>query len=219
MERVWFDDPAELIKTDRLMVFWPTKKQTPEERVNAVTRFMIYSVLISYPIRRDSRIVVLALLVISAMFILYKRGMVADSSMPAFVDGEVYNGGSCQRPTADNPMANVLLSDINDNPNRPPACDYQHVKGDIMKYLNNTIPYDAGRSRSSMPEFQRNTAARQFVSQPVSTIPGAQTQFAEWLYGQKFSPLCRSDQSACSPDTRGVQLESFGGLQPNLDKR
>ena len=73
MERAWFDDPRELIKTDRLMVFWPTKDQTPEERINAVTRFMLYSVLISYPIRRDSRIVVLAMLVIAAMFILYKR--------------------------------------------------------------------------------------------------------------------------------------------------
>jgi hypothetical protein len=219
MERVWFDDPQELIKTDRLMVFWPTKDQTPEERVNAVTRFMLYSVLISYPIRRDSRIVVLAVLVVAAMFVLYKRGMVLDSAHPSYVDGERYNGGNCQKPTLDNPMANVLLSDINDNPNRPPACDFQHVKGDIMKYLNNTLPFDAGRSRSALPEFQRNAVARQFVTQPVSTVPGAQTDFAEWLYGEKFSPICRNDQSSCSPNARGAQLEAFGGLQANLDRR
>ena len=145
--------------------------------------------------------------------------MVTDSTHPALVDGEVYNGGSCQKPTLDNPMGNVLLSDIHDNPNRPPACDFQHVKGDIMKYLNNTIPHDAGRSRSSLPEYQRNAAARQFVTQPVSTVPGAQTDFAEWLYGEKFSPMCRNDQTACAPNARGVQLEAFGGLQPNFDRR
>lgn len=219
MERVWFDDPLELIRTDRLMAFWPTKEQTPEERVNAVTRFMLYAVMISYPIRRDSRIFILALLVAAAMFILYKRGMVSDSTHPAFVDGYSYSGGNCQRPTLNNPMANVLLSDISDRPNRPPACDFQHVKGDVTRYLNNTIPYDAGRSRSPLPEYQKNGAARQFVTQPVSTVPGAQTRFAEWLYGAKFSPLCRNDQTACSPDARGVQLEAFGGLQPNLDRR
>ena len=219
MERAWFDDPLELIKTDRLMVFWPTKNQTPEERVNAVTRFMLYSVMISYPIRRDSRIVVLALLVVMAMFILYKRGMVSDSTHPVFSDGYDYNGGNCQKPTADNPMANVLLSDINDRPNRPPACESHLVKDDIMKYLNNTLPYDAGRSRSSLPEYQRNVVARQFVTQPVSTVPGAQTRFAEWLYGSKFSPLCRNDQSVCSADARGAQLEAFRGLQPSLNRR
>lgn len=219
MERVWFDDPLELIKPDRLMAFWPTNDQTPEERVNAISRFMLYSVLISFPINRDPRVMILALLVIGAVFALYKRGLVKDYATPVHVDGEVYSGAACQRPTRDNPMANILLSDIHDNPNRPPACDFQAVKGDVMKYLDNTIPYDAGRSRSALPEQQRAAASRQFVTQPVSTLPGAQTDFAEWLYGAKFSAICKNDSRSCSPDTRGVQLEAFGGLQPNLDRR
>jgi hypothetical protein len=109
-------------------------------------------------------------------------------------------------------MGNVLLSDYIDKPNRPPACDYSTVRKEVKYYLDDTIPYDAGRSRSAMPEFQRNAAARQFVSTSASTIPGDQTGFAEWCYGKKFAPTCRDDPSVCNPNARGVQLEALGGL-------
>ena len=122
---------------------------------------------------------------------------------------------SCQRPTFDNPMGNVLLSDYRDQPNRPPACDYSSVRQKVKGFLDDTIPYDSGRSRSAMPEFQRNAAARQFVTTSATTIPGDQTGFAEWCYGKKNAPLCRDDPTKCDPNFRGAQLEAFGGLQPS----
>jgi len=70
-----------------------------------------------------------------------------------------------------------------------------------------------------MPEFQRNAYARQFVSGPVTSIPGDQTAFAEWLYGEKGAPMCKSEGTMCNPNARGVQLEAFGGLDPTGDKR
>ena len=70
-----------------------------------------------------------------------------------------------------------------------------------------------------MPQQQRKAAARQFVTGPVTTIPGDQTGFAEWCYGKKFSPMCKSDPSVCDPDSRGVQLDVFGGLATNGDRR
>jgi hypothetical protein len=70
-----------------------------------------------------------------------------------------------------------------------------------------------------MPKYLRNAAERQFISNPVTKIPGDQTAFAEWLYGPKNGPMCKSDTQFCSPDARGVQLEAFAGLAPNGDKR
>jgi hypothetical protein len=121
-------------------------------------------------------------------------------------------GQLCQRPSKDNPMGNVLLSDYNDQPNRPGACLYENVQDDVMKYVENTFPVSNTRSRSALPEYQRRAAARQFISAPVSTIPGDQTAFAEWCYGKKNRPLCRDDPSMCDPNARGVQPESFAGL-------
>lgn len=219
MEQSWFDNPKELTRKDRVFNFWPRREQTPEERINSATRFIIYAACITYVIRRDIRVFILALMVISVLFVLYKNGMIDNTvAHPVFSTSTDYTP-DCQEPTFDNPMANVLISDIADRPNRPPACYYPTVKEGVKEYLDDTIPYDCGRSRCPMPEYQRKSASRQFVSMPVSTVPGAQTEFAEWCYGKKFAPICRSDPSMCSPNARGAQLESFRGLASNNDLR
>jgi len=33
--KVWFEDPQELIRTDKVLQFWPTNTQSGDERVNA----------------------------------------------------------------------------------------------------------------------------------------------------------------------------------------
>jgi hypothetical protein len=107
------------------------------------------------------------------------------------------------------------MTDYSDAPNRLKACYYSHPN----EFATEGIPFDSGRSRSSLPKFQRNAIERQFVTNPVSQIPGDQTQFAEWLYGPKNGPMCKSDTRFCSPDARGVQLEAFAGLGSDGDIR
>lgn len=211
--KAWFDDPQQLIRADQVAQFWPTSEQTPEDRVNAASRFVIYVCCIIYLIRRDPRIFVLGATIISVIYVLYTSKMVKDTY------GVSKEGDSCQMPTEDNPMANVLITDYTDAPNRLEACYYSSVKPFVRNLNSDRIPYDAGRSRTALPKYLRNAAERQFVSTAVSKIPGDQTAFAEWLYGPKNGPMCKSDPGSCSPDARGVQLEAFGGLYGNGDRR
>ena len=212
----WFDDPSELFRADRILHFWPTSEQDPVDRVNAASRFVIYASCIVYVIKRDPRIFVLAAMVLAVMFVLYKKQLVKKpTARPVAVVsglGLAPMADTCQRPTFDNPMGNVLLSDYIDQPNRAPACDASTVRDQIKSVFTNAIPYDMGRSRSPWPQYQQNSAARQFVTAPVSNIPGDQTGFAEWCFGKKGAPSCRDDPSKCSPDIRGAQLESRAGL-------
>jgi hypothetical protein len=217
---VWFNNPSELFRKNKILMFWPTSGQSPDERINATTRFIIYSSCLLYLIKRDMRIFALAAMVIAGLFIMYKSNIIAKSSDPQPPFSTDYNFvPDCQLPSVDNPMANVLLTDYETDPNRPPACYYPTVKEGVKTFLDNTIPYDAGRSRSALPSVQRNAAARQFISAPVSTIPNAQTDFAEWCYGKKNRPMCKDDPSVCNPNARGVQLGAFAGLDPSGDLR
>lgn len=211
--KAWFDDPQQLIRADQVAQFWPTSEQTPEDRVNAASRFVIYVCSILYLIRRDPRIFVLGATIISVIYVLYTSKMVKDTYAVS------KEGASCQMPTEDNPMANVLITDYTDAPNRLEACYYSSVKPFVRNLNSDRIPYDAGRSRTALPKYLRNAAERQFVSTAVSKIPGDQTAFAEWLYGPKNGSMCKSDPGSCSPDARGVQLEAFGGLYGNGDRR
>lgn len=212
--KVWFEDPKQLVRADQVLQFWPNNKQTPEDRINAASRFVIYACTIIYLIRRDPRIFVLGGTALSVLYVMYKSKLIKES-----YGFKSDRNGECQMPTLDNPMGNVLITDYTDNPNRPSACDYNQVKPYVKYFLDDRIPFDAGRSRSPMPEYQRKAAARQFISTAVSKIPGDQTTFAEWCYGPKNGPICRSDPRLCDPNARGAQLGAFSGLNISGDRR
>jgi hypothetical protein len=211
--KAWFDEPQQLIRADQISQFWPTSEQTPEDRINAASRFVIYVSCIIYLIRRDPRVFVLGATVLAVIYVLYKSKMIKETY------GISTEGSMCQMPTQDNPMGNVLITDYTDAPNRLDACYYSSVKSFANHYTSDSIPFDAGRSRTPLPKYLRNSVDRQFVSNAVTKIPGDQTQFAEWLYGPKNAPMCKSDTRFCNPDARGVQLEAFAGIGNDGDVR
>lgn len=215
-EVVWFKDPAQLFRNDKILKFWPNNTQSSAERINASTRFILYTAAVLYAMRRDPRILALALMVVAVIYILYKGNMVREGTAKPVYSHEMDYTPDCQLPSDNNPMANYMMGD---DSSRPPACYYPTVKNIVKEKLDNTIPYDCGRSRCALPEHQRHAAARQFVSNPVTTAYGDQTEFAEWCYGKKFRPMCRDDPSQCDPDFRGVQLGSMSGLYPSSRHR
>lgn len=212
--KVWFDDPQQLIRADQVLQFWPNRDQTPADRINAASRFIIYATCVIYLTRRDARIFVLGGTVLSVLYVMHKSKMVKEAY------GVSINGDpGCQLPTEENPMGNVLITDFTDAPNRLEACYYPTVKPLVNRYVGNRIQYDGGRSGSPTMAAKRNLFERQFVSSPVSKIPGDQTAFAEWCYGPKNGDLCRNNPRACDPNVRGTQLEAFSGLDITGDRR
>lgn len=216
-----FEDPKQLVRSDKVTHFWPTNEQSAEERVNATARFIVYATCILYVMRRDVRVFVLGATGLGVLYVMEKSNMIKDEQVRPTVLHEGHEGSfsQCQLPTYDNPMANVLMGDYVDRPDRPSACDYSTVDHKVNRMLTDRIPYGPSRSRSPLPEHQRNGYSRQFVSSPVTNIPGDQTAFAEWLYGAKNAPTCRTDPRMCDPNARGAQLEAFAGLDVNGDKR
>jgi len=211
--KVWFEDPKQLVKNSKILEFWPNSKQTPEDRINSASRFIIYTTCVLFVIRRDPRIFALGATMLSIIYVMYKAKLIKEPY------GTTDKTSVCQKPTKENPLGNVLITDYTDAPNRLEACYYATAQPLIKKFSSDTVNYDSGRSRSTLPMYKRNAFERQFVTTPVSKIPGDQTQFAEWLYGPKNGPMCKSDTKYCNPDARGVQLEAFAGLGSDGDIR
>lgn len=213
----WFDKPSDLFKTDKIMMFWPNENQSANERINASTRFILYLTCILYVLKRDIRIFALAGIAVAVLYVMTKAGSIQDSVSEFTVSKDV-----CQRPKSENPFANVIMTDY-EKPNRKAACQYDTVEQDVKQYSDDMVDYETppmmGRSRGFWPSAQKNAAARQFYSNPVTSIPGDQTAFAEWCYGKKNSPMCRDDPSQCNPDYWGVQSEAFSGLDVSGNAR
>lgn len=210
----WFEDPKQLVRVDKVHEFWPSKTQSSAERVDASARFIIYASCLIYLIKRDPRIFVLGATAVGVLYIMEKSNMVKDGVRPT----NVYNniGKECSMPTKDNPMGNILMSDYVDRPDRPQSCYYPTVKTPVNNYLTGDIEYGPMRSRSALPDQQRNALSRQFVSMPDTSI--GNTPYYEFIHGKR-GDTCRQDPRLCDPDFRGVQLEAFAGLDLNGDAR
>ena len=152
--KAWFDDPKQLIRRDQISQFWPTSEQTPEDRINAASRFIIYIATVVFLIRRDPRIYVLALTVLTVIFVLYKTNMVKET-----FNHSLKRSSNCQEPTRNNPMANVLMTDYSDAPNRLEACYYSQPN----EFVTQGVPFDSGRSRTSLNSRRSNSFRRMVI--------------------------------------------------------
>jgi hypothetical protein len=87
-------------------------------------------------------------------------------------------------------MANPLLTDIIDNPDRPSAAWYPSVRTEVARQWNKIHPFERQRD-----------AERNFYTTASSTIPNDQAAFAQAAYGKPFSPICKDQGGeACDPD-------------------
>ena len=184
-----------------MLIFWPLAKQTSVERLNAATRFILYTMAILYIINRDIRVIYLGLTVIMVMASMFLAGGIKEAMRPASFEeeGVRFNattpGQKCEQPTKENPMANVLITDYTDNPKRPAACYYPTVKDKVKAFLNEGTPTDQADVYSS-----RNQSFRAFYSMPSTTIPNDQGAFASAAYGPVVDKVCRSEGGACYPN-------------------
>ena len=201
MEQPWFRNPSHLFAKNKVLIFWPLAKQTSVERLNAATRFILYTMAILYIINRDIRVIYLGLTVIMVMASMLLAGGIKEGMRPASFEeeGVRFNattpGQKCEQPTKENPMANVLITDYTDNPKRPAACYYPTVKDKVKKLLNQGTPTDQADVYSS-----RNQSFRAFYSMPSTTIPNDQGGFAQAAYGSVVNKVCRDDGMACYPN-------------------
>lgn len=164
---MWFYKPSEL--TDKPFDFWPSQRQSYDQRINSTTRFIIYSSLIVYAMRRDVRVLVLMGMLIAAIFLLVKL--------------EPPNGPTASMISRDNPVGNVLLSDYEMYPNRPAT----YADPDLIRsQMENIFPSDT------------RVAERQWYTMPNTTIPSDQDGMLKYMYGGR-TENCRSNAAFCEP--------------------
>lgn len=164
---LWFYKPSELVA--KPLQFWPGSKQTYDERINSTSRFIIYSSLIVYAMKRDIRVIILMGVVIVGIFLIVKLAP--------------HKTATASMISEENPLGNVLLTDYSAYPNRPAT----YADADLIETQMQKI----------FPSNTR-VAERQFYTMPNTTIPNDQDAFLNFVYGGRRDN-CKSDQSMCTP--------------------
>jgi hypothetical protein len=114
----------------------------------------------------------------------------------------------CVKPTKDNPLMNVLLTDYQNDPNRAEACI--NTDKTIMKNIDDNFYFNVFKDTDDL--YQKGYSQRQFYTTPSTTIPNDQGSFAHWLY--KMPETCKENQTNCLKyeDIRYVRYN------PDIDK-
>lgn len=215
-DAVWYNDVRALPR--RPNEFFPTRDQSPEERVNAIVRLLVYCTAAVVAYKRQWKYALFGAGAVAVVSLAYRgtgrrqrRWSPPDAnvdmskaqhtppaaSRAAAVGGVVPRDAQRARPrctasTPDNPFGNMLLSDLNDRPDRAPACKYDDQAELIRQNFNR------GLVRNAYDVYEKENSQRQWMTMPVTASAPDTVAFAHFCYGNAGRTTCKEDPSKCT---------------------
>jgi len=261
----WGNDPFILLNKEYIFQAWPLQTMSFEEKLNAITRFVILLSLLGYIFTRTTNILGVGIITLFLIFVMYKlrkqhaegmtsndkeeyieekinnftkettSKMLSNSEMDRLrnatdvkppggnnsmismgrangitdeinsemtsAHGVMINPATLEKfmksefETTDkkNPMGNVLLTEINDKPNRksaPPSFHptvYEDINNSTKKMVQQLNPKITNTNKQLFGDlgekFEFDQSMWHYYSNPNTKIANDQGAFAHWLYG------------------------------------
>jgi len=201
-EQIWFKDPSILFATDTWNRFVPTKDMTTAESLNSVVRFTVYFAVMLFMFTGVQAYIitipaVMALTV--GLYTLFPNG----TRLESFTVKPRKPEGKFTMPTAENPFMNVLLTDIQDNPDREDAAPVNRV--DVNKGIEDSFKHTSDIYMDTSDVFDQKDSMRTFHTLQSSKVPNDQDGFLRWMTKGFDAP----DHSS-APPARGAKILSEG---------
>jgi hypothetical protein len=206
----WLNDPTILFNKEYITELWPTGKMTLAAKLNAITRIVILLSILGYLVTRSFKIPISAIVTIVILVIIYKtqkKKKLKEAYGNISMQGEIIREqlesnaqGPFTQPNPANPLMNVLLPEIKDNPTRKAAApSFNPV---VEKEINNSagnVGIDPRLFVDLGDKLSFENSMRQFYPTANTRVPNDQTAFAEFCYGNM--PSCKEgDGLQCIKD-------------------
>lgn len=213
----WLNNPMVLFNKDKIMEIWPLQNMTIEEKLNGITRLVLLLTILGYLTTKNIKIIVTGAITLFSLVLLYKMKIentlktnIKDLNIKeGFTNPELYKmlRKNFTEPSINNPAMNVLLTEIDDNPNRKTAapCYNKVVENDMnektKEFITNNFDdktnIDERLFKDLGDSFVFDQSMRTWNSTPNTSIPNDQKSFAEYCYGDMIS--CKEgDEFACT---------------------
>lgn len=226
----WINEPSVLFNKDYILQVWPSSKMSYEEKLNAISRLVIIMTILGFILTMNKSILLIGVVTLVAIFAMYKMRKqkvtkdMLDSSKEGFSGIDVKNQqetiinpdtlksylkSEFMPVNKKNPLGNVLLTEIMDNPTRKPAPPsfntevYEDINVSTKKMVQTLNPGIKNTNKQLYgdlgEQFEFDQSQWSFYSTPNTKIPNDQGAFADYLYGDM--PSCRDGNAfACVQD-------------------
>ena len=207
---------------------WPVQGMAFNTKINAITRLIVIASLVAWILFRKASILMVGAICLFALVILWKNkdtGQLQKKARIAQKEGfqdmqaSAINKVKWTRPTAENPLMNVLLPEIKDNPQRPPAAPaYNPVieteinaatQESAVNGFNDKTGVDERLFRDLGDSLAFDRSMIGFNATANTQIPNDQHGFAEYCYGTMPSAKEGSKQAL----TQGMGPRVIDGEQ------
>lgn len=195
------DDLKSFYSTGELI---PLKDMTLEEKFNCIARLIVLVSLITFCFTMDFNALIGGFLAILILLLMYKVKKTNINTPSSKKNKEGFTNitpktlksilkKEFKHTAKDNPMSNVLLTEIIDNPNRksaPPSFNIEVNKNinsrtkEMIQNINPTIKNTDKQLFGDLGEmFEFEQSQRNFYATANTRVENNQTAFANWLYG------------------------------------
>lgn len=217
----WTNEPGILINKNYMLDLWPSNTMSQTQKMNAISRLIILLTCLGFGFSYSVKLLVTGVITLGIIiFLQYTQKnknkntkLVKDIVKEGFTNPELYKElqSGFTKPTPANPMSNVMLPEIQDNPNRkaaPPSFNPAVEKEinastkEMIKMLNPSNPdIDERLFKDLGDNFTFDQSMRNFTTTPNTQIPNDQKAFAEYCYGGMVS--CKDgDSLACERNVK-----------------
>lgn len=205
----WGYNPNELLNPSHILELFPSQDMQYAQKLNAITRLVIVLCLVFYFILRKSRVVIVGVLTLVAIWLVYisqkkkkkvhfeKEGFAANNLVDDIAETNKLPTNIFGEATETNPMQNVMLSDYDTPSHKKPApASYttesqETILEQTKKMIDEQHPEEPKitdrlfQSLGDKLEFEQSM--RPFYSTANTTIPNDQGAFADFCYGNMVS--------------------------------
>ena len=209
----WSNDPTILFNKESMLQLWPTQKMTFEAKLNAISRLIIVISILGFLFTRNFNLLIIGIITLAIIFTLYR--LRKQKLVSSFVKKEGFSLNSLKNSSSDkvttnpitmesllrsnfhpttkkNPFGNVLLTDINDTPNRLAAAPsfnpdvYEDITNATKKQTQMLNPGIINTNKQLFGDlyenYQLDNSMMRFYSTANSRVENDQGAFGSWLY-------------------------------------
>ena len=198
---LWINEPTILFHKDYILELWPFENLSHTQKINAITRMIIILAIIGLIVTNSYYIVVVALIALLVILFLSKTKEETANKIKSNVETFTNNTyvhpetkkvalkSDFEKGTKQNPFGNVLLTDINDKPEKKPAPPSfikevgQDIKHNIEEMILENNPHMKDKEMNLWDEFQGDRANHAFYSTANTRVDNDQGAYANFLYG------------------------------------
>lgn len=184
----WINNPKILLNNQYITQVSFNNNMTLEQKLNALTRFIILISIVGFILIRHFSILLLGIFFI--LIVVLYHSYLKSENKENFSLIELLDLNKKEAINKTNPLMNPLTSDFNTKFKQNEALDNEKYNNEINDIAKNTI-IDINDNNKLFNDLESNlnfeTSMRQFYSIPGSSVPNGQEKFLDFCYGNLTS--------------------------------